>query len=110
MVSLHCYDNSSPPVEGEANTTNAYRTKAKAKHQGHQQLRPKWESKALHSKYPPRVKQADMDQDKTHRWLKAAGLKAETKDFIIAAQDQSLPTRWYQHNIQSRQTANYLSC
>ena len=110
MVSLHCYDNSSPPVEGEVNTTNAYRTKAKAKHQGRQQLRPKWESKALHSKYPPRVKQADMDQDKTHRWLKAAGLKAETKDFIIAAQDQSLPTRWYQHNIQSRQTANYLSC
>ena len=40
----------------------------------------------------------DVDQDKTHRWLKAAGLTAETKDFIIAAQDQSLPTR-SQHNI-----------
>ena len=41
------------------------------------------------------VKQADEDQDKTHRWLKAGGLKAETEGFIIAAQDQSLPTRWY---------------
>ena len=41
-----------------------------------------------------------MDQDKTHRWLKAAGLKAEIKGFIIAAQDQSLATScWYQHNI-----------
>ena len=30
---------------------------------------------------------------------KAAGLKAETERFIIAAQDQSLPTRWYHHNI-----------
>ena len=44
------------------------------------------------------MKQADVDQDKSHRWLKAAGLKAETEGFIIAAQDQNLPTRWYQHN------------
>ena len=45
------------------------------------------------------MKQADVDQDKTHRWLKAAGLKAETEGFIIATQDQRLPTRWYQYNI-----------
>ena len=87
-----------PPAEDEANTTYAHRTKAKAKHQGRQQLRSKWESKALHSKYPQWVKQADVDQDKTHRWLKADGLKAETGGIIIAAHDQSLPTRWYQHN------------
>ena len=37
------------------------RTKAKAKHQGRQQLMSKWESKALHGKYPQWVKQADMD-------------------------------------------------
>ena len=45
------------------------------------------------------MKQADVDHDKTHRWLKAPGLEAETEGFIIAAQDQSLPTRWYHHNI-----------
>ena len=45
------------------------------------------------------MKQANVDQDKSHRWLKGAGLKAETEGFIIAAQDQSLPTLWYQHNI-----------
>ena len=45
------------------------------------------------------MKQADVDQDKTHRWQKTAGLKAETEGFIITAQDQSLPTLWYQHNI-----------
>ena len=53
----------------------------------------------LHGKYPQLVKQADVDHDKTHRWVKAPGLEAETEGFIIAAQDQSLPTRWYHHNI-----------
>ena len=43
------------PAEDEANTTYARRTKAKAKHQGCQQLRSKWESKALHGKCPQRV-------------------------------------------------------
>ena len=84
-----------PPAEDEGNT----RTKAKTKHQGCQQLRSKWESKVLHGKYPQWVKQTDVDQDKTHRWPKAVGLQAETEGFIIAAQDQSLPTLWYQCNI-----------
>ena len=78
-----------PPAENVANTTHARRTKAKAKHQGRQQLRSKLESKALHGKYPQRVKQADVDHNKTHRWLKAAGLKEETESLIAAAQDQS---------------------
>ena len=74
-----------PPEENEASTTYARKLKDKARHQGRQQLRSKWESKALHGKYPQRVKQADVDQDKTHRWLKAANLKAKTEGFIIAA-------------------------
>ncbi|CAH3023078.1 unnamed protein product, partial [Porites evermanni] len=88
-----------PAAEDEVNTTYACSTKAKAKHQGRQLLRSKWELKALQCKYPQLVKQSEVDQDKTHRWLKAAGLKVETKGFIIAAQDQSLPTCSYQHNI-----------
>ena len=89
-----------PSAEDEANTTYAHRTKAIAKHRGRQHLRSKWESKALHHKYPQLVKQADVNQDKTHRWLKAAGLKAEIEGFIIAAQDQSLPAQWlYCHNL-----------
>ena len=83
-----------PPAEDGANNSYARRTKAKAKHRGCQQLRSKWVSKALHGKYPQRVKQDKVDHDKTHRSLKAAGLKAETEGFVIEARDQSLPTLW----------------
>ena len=62
--------------------------------------------KSAPRKYPQRVKEADVNQDKTHRWLKAAGLKAETEGFIIAAQGQSLPTRWYRHNILKKPDVN----
>ena len=66
--------------------------------------RSKWVSKALHGKYPQRVKQADVDQDKTHRWLKAAGLKAEIEGFISSRskprnKDVVLVPAGYQHNI-----------
>ena len=44
-----------PAAEDEANTTCVCSTKTKAKHQGRQQLRSKWESKALHGKYPQQV-------------------------------------------------------
>ena len=50
-----------PAAEDGANNSYARRTKAKAKHQGCQQLRSKWVSKALHGKYPQRMKQAKVD-------------------------------------------------
>ena len=61
-----------PPAENVANTTHARRTKAKAKHQGRQQLRSKWESKALHGKYPQQVKQVDVNQDKDPQMAKSS--------------------------------------
>ena len=46
-----------------------------------------------------RTQNADVDQGNTHLWLRSAGLKAETKGFIMAARDQSLFTRNYQAKI-----------
>ena len=53
----------------------------------------------MHGQYPKRIQEADVDFEKTNKWLKGSGLKAETEGLIIAAQDQSLATRLYHHRI-----------
>ena len=88
-----------PPKENELATSYAKRVKATAKCLGQKQLQNTWKDKALHGKYPKRTEEADVDQQKTHQWLRNAGLKAETEGLIIAAQDQSLATRSYRHRI-----------
>ena len=60
---------------------------------------PSWNQKRSTGNTHNRWNRLTWTKTKTHRWLKAAGPKAETEGFIIAAQDQSLPTRWHQHHI-----------
>ena len=89
-----------PPAEDKANTSQLCpQNKGQGQTPRSPKARSKLESKALHGKYPQRVKQANVDQDNTHRWLKAASIKAETEGFMIAVQDQNLPTHWYQQHI-----------
>ena len=58
-----------------------------------------WEDKPLHSKYPIRVRDLDVNSSLIYQWLASLGLKSETKGFIIVAQDQSLPMKNFQANI-----------
>lgn len=57
------------------------------------------EKQATSWKYPQSVNSNDIDITATHHWLSTAVLKSETQGFIVPAQDQSLKTRKYQHNI-----------
>ena len=40
-----------------------------------------------------RIREAEVDDVKTNKWLRGTGLKARTKELIIAVQYQSLPTK-----------------
>ena len=45
-------------------------------------MQTRWEEKALHGRYPSRIKEADVDTKATNQWLKSSGLKAETEGLI----------------------------
>ena len=83
----------------ETVTKLAKRVKQHAKSQALDNIKQKWESKAMYEQYPSRITEADVDFKQAHNWLKGTGLKAETEGLIIAAQDQSLATTRYHHKI-----------
>lgn len=71
----------------------------------------RWEEKALHGRYPSRIKEADVHMKATNQWLKSSGLKAETKGLITAAQDQTLPLKVYHHHVIKNDTdSQWLIC
>ena len=62
-------------------------------------------------KYPKRIKEADVDQQKTKKWLKTVGLKPKTEGLVVASQDQSLTTRSYHYGITKadiEESVNYI--
>ena len=84
----------------QPSNTDGKRTKQMARNKTQEKLTKQWEDKALHGRYPKRIKDADVDHHKTNQWLKSSGLKSETEGFIIgAAQDQSLATRLFHASI-----------
>ena len=79
-------------------TKAAKEIKKKAKQGYLNDMKKTWREKP-HGRYPLRTDNGDVDRTTTHQWLSSSSLKAETVDFIFAAQDQSLATRVYQAKI-----------
>ena len=78
---------------------NAKRRKEKAKKLLQKSLQQRGEEKRLYGQFPKRVAQEHISKHLSYQWLKTSGMKGETEGLILAAQDQSLPTRNYQANI-----------
>ena len=53
----------------------------------------------MHGRYPKRLEEGDVDNIESNQWLRTSGLKPETEGLIIAAQDQSLKTRYLRSKI-----------
>ena len=85
--------------ENSTSTEKAKQIKAQAKTKNVNELKEGWKDKPLHGKYPIRGSDPYVNVSLTHQWLSSLGLKSDTEGFIIAALDQSLPTRNFQDNI-----------
>ena len=59
--------------------------------------------KPLNERYAQRIRHADMNIVKTKRWLKSVRIEDEDKGLIIAALQQSPPTRNYQAHMIKKQ-------
>ena len=54
----------------------------------------------MHEQYRRLTEQPPVDMKETYRWLKAANLPPATDGLVVAAQYQSLRTRYYEGKIQ----------
>lgn len=59
----------------------------------------KWLSKELHGRYPALIKQNHINEKASLDWLRKGHLFPETEGFVMAIQDQVVPTRNYQRYI-----------
>ena len=85
--------------ENCTSTKKAKQIYAQAKTKKNNELKEGWKDKPVHGKYLLRASDPEVNYSLTHKWLASSGLKSEPKGFIIAAQEQSLPTRNFQANI-----------
>ena len=58
-------------------------------------LKEKWKNKVLHGHYIRNIDRQLISEEDTFLWLSKGDLKAETESEIVAAQDQSLQTKYY---------------
>ena len=61
-----------------------------------------WSKKPMNGQYRRLTEQPPVDMKETYRWLKSSNLPAATEGLVVAAQDQALPTRYYECNILHR--------
>ena len=69
-----------------------------------------WSGKPTHGLYRHLTEQPPVDRKETYEWLKASNLPAVTEGLIVAAQDQALRTRYYEHEIVHRDVSLLAAC
>ena len=61
-----------------------------------------WSGKPMHGQYRRLTEQSPVDMEESFGWLKAANLPGASEGLVVAAQDQALRTRYYEHHILHR--------
>ena len=67
-------------------------------------LKKIWENKVLHGQYIRIIDRELISEEDTFLWLSKGDLKAETGSEIVAAQDQTLQTKYYATKMFNKET------
>jgi hypothetical protein len=62
-------------------------------------LKKKWKNKVMHGHYIRNMDRQLISEEDTFLWLSKGDIKAETESKIVAAQDQTLNTKYYATKI-----------
>ena len=65
-----------------------------------------WSGKPMHDQYRRFTEQSLVDMEETFGWLKAASLAGATEGLVVAAQDQALRNRYFEHHILHRDVSS----
>jgi hypothetical protein len=57
-------------------------------------LKERWEVKRLHGQFPQILDEGLIDKEQSYRWLKFGGIKGDTENVIMAAQDQAISANY----------------
>ena len=76
--------------------TAALKTKHIVKITLMKEIQNKYTNKPMHGHYAQALEREEIDRKKSIAWLPSAGLEETTESLIIAAQDQTLATNYYE--------------
>jgi hypothetical protein len=65
-------------------------------------LEQNWKNKAMHGQYIRIIDRQLISEEDTFVWLRKGDQKAETESKIVAAQDQTLQTKYHTKNTKHR--------
>ena len=67
-------------------------------------LKKKWENKVMHGQYIRNIDRQLISEEDAFLWLSKGDLKAQTESELVAAQDQTLQTKYYATKILNTET------
>ena len=64
-----------------------------------EKTKERWHGKRMHGHLPRNLDEKLVGTEQSYRWLKSGDIKGETESTIVAAQDQTIGTKYFKNKI-----------